>query len=280
MAADADFLMQSLREVDPDRHLSILYAPSDKRDALAALYLFNGDIAAIRDRVREPLPGEMRIQWWRDALAASESAAAGHPVAEALRRAISCYRLPLDAFEHYLDARVFDLYDDPMPSRSDLEGYCGETASAIIQLAALILDPKAAASFSEAAGHAGCAQAIAGLLLLLPLHRSRGQCYVPNDVLAAAGTDRDGFLAGIDTTAIERVLSAMVALGREHVTKFEQAAQGMPAGLRPAFLPASLATVNLNLVSRRGADALQRTDNLSPLRKHWIMLRRALRGWG
>src|SRR5690606_14155565 len=98
----------------------ILYAPGEKRDALAALYLFNAEIAAIRDRAREPLPGEMRIQWWRDTLEAGEAAAAGHPVAEALTRAISAYRLPLDAFERYLDARIFDLYDDPMPSRSDL----------------------------------------------------------------------------------------------------------------------------------------------------------------
>ena len=44
-----------------------------------------------------------------------------------------------------------------MPSRNDLEGYCGETASVIFQLAALILDPQAARSVSDLAGHAGCA---------------------------------------------------------------------------------------------------------------------------
>ncbi len=280
MPADTDFLMRSLREADPDRHLSVLYAPGEKREALSALYLFNAEIASIRDRVREPLPGEMRIQWWRDTLQAGEAAAAGHPVAEALTRAISTHRLPLDAFERYLDARIFDLYDDPMPSRGNLEGYCGETASAIIQLASLILDSEAAVSFAEAAGHAGCAQAIAGLMLLLPLHRTRGQCYVPADLLVAAGTDRNGFLAGADTAAVERVLAAMIALGREHVARFEPAARGMPAALRPAFLPASLAPAYLDRVSTRNSRALERSSQLSPLRKHWIMLRRAARGWG
>ena len=28
-----------------------------------------------------------------------------------------------------IDARIFDLYDDPMPTLNDLEGYCGETSS-------------------------------------------------------------------------------------------------------------------------------------------------------
>ena len=33
-------------------------------------------------------------------------------------------------FVDLIDARIFDLYDDPMPSLNDLEGYCGETSSA------------------------------------------------------------------------------------------------------------------------------------------------------
>ena len=67
----------------------------------------------------------------------------------------------------------------------DLEGYCGETASALIQLAGLVLDTPAAMRASELAGHAGCAQAIAGLLRMLPIHRRRGQCYIPGDLLRA-----------------------------------------------------------------------------------------------
>lgn len=280
MARDAEPLAAALREADPDRHLSILYAPADRREALAALYLFNAEIAAIRDRAREALPGEVRIQWWRDVLAGGEEAAAGHPVAAALARVIAEHRLPPDAFERYLDARIFDLYDDPMPSRGDLEGYCGETASAIIQLAALILEPEAAVSFSAAAGHAGCAQAIAGILLLLPLHRARGQCYVPADILAAAGTDREAFLSGSDEAAAKRALGAMVALAREHAGRFGEAAKGMPPLLRPAFLPASLAPAYLDRLSARGVDPLTQMVSISPLRRHWTMLRCAMRGWG
>ena len=33
-----------------------------------------------------------------------------------------------------IDARIFDLYDDPMPSLRDLEGYAGETVGAVIRL--------------------------------------------------------------------------------------------------------------------------------------------------
>ena len=130
--------------------------------------------------------------------------------------------------ENYLDARIFDLYDDPMPSRNDLEGYCGETASALIQLASLILDASAAPRFADVAGHAGCAQAIAGLLRLLPIHRARGQCYVPKDILAAAGTSPEEFVAGDGGAGARRAVSAMVALARQHLSAFEAGAKNLP----------------------------------------------------
>ena len=149
----------TVRAGDYDRYLSSLYAPEGKRAALHALYAFNVEIAGIRDRIREPMPGEIRLQWWRDVIASrSAGQKSGHPLADALVAAINGYDLPERAFDNYLEARIFDLYDDPMPSRTDLEGYCGETAGALIQLAAIVLDARAAPDFAEAAGHAGCAK--------------------------------------------------------------------------------------------------------------------------
>lgn len=275
-------VMEMVRAADHDRYLSALYAPADKRDALLALYAFNAEIAGVRDRIREALPGEVRLQWWRDVIASgTPEAGAGHPLAEALAAAIRQYNLPRQAFDNYLEARIFDLYDDPMPSRTDLEGYCGETASALIQLAALVLDPTQAPRFAELAGHAGCAQAITGLLLLLPLHRARGQCYVPEDVLAAVGSSPQEFLAGDGGPAAGRAVTAMIALAQEHLAAFEGRAAMLPASLRSAFLP--LALTKAYLASMSNCDAptlLSRTVRLSALKRHWLLLRGAAgRGW-
>lgn len=271
---------QALRGSDPDRYLSTLYAPQTVRPDLDALYLFNAEIASIRDRIREPLPGEVRIQWWRDMLAAGRPAAGGYPLAESLLDAIERRDLPADAFDRYLEARIFDLYDDPMPTRADLEGYCGETASALIQLAALVLDRAAAPAFAAAAGHAGCAQAIAGLVRLMPLHRARGQCYVPGDILAAVGATREDIVGSAEGEPARRALAAFIELGREHAARFAEAAKGMPAALRPAFLPASLAAPYLARAAAAGTEPLRRTIDISPLGRHWVLLRRAVRGWG
>lgn len=266
-------LLDAVRVADRDRYLSVLYAPEQKRQALLALYAFNAEIAAIRDRVSEPMPGEIRLQWWRDVIASGQGElGAGHPVASALMAAIATNRLPVTAFDNYIEARIFDLYDDPMPSRTDLEGYCGETASAMIQLAALVLDAAEAPKHAELAGHAGCAQAITGVLRLLPVHRARGQCYVPRDILAAAGTTPEEFVADAKAPSSAHAVQAMIALAREHLRAFERGAKTLSASLRPAFLPLSLTGTYLDRLERG-------KDGMSSLRQHLLMLKTASRGW-
>lgn len=276
----AGIVMEAVRSADRDRYISVLYAPEEKRPALFALYAFNAEVAAIRDRIREALPGEVRLQWWRDVISAGTMhAAAGHPTAEALIGAISEHHLPQDAFLNYLDARIFDLYDDPMPSRNDLEGYCGETAGTLIQLASLILEPEAAPACADLAGHAGCAQAIAGLLRLLPKHNARGQCFIPKDILAAAGSSPEEYLKGQDGARAAEIVAAMIALAREHLITFQRGAWELPPSLRPAYLPASLSGAYLKRISAAGAEAFKSTSELAGITRHWILFRHATRGW-
>ena len=272
--------MDIVRAADRDRYLAALYAPEDRRADLLALYAFNAEISGVRDRVSQALPGEIRLQWWRDVIGAKDAdAGAGHPVAEALLAAIERHSLPREALQNYLDARIFDLYDDPMPTRGDLEGYCGETAAAILQLSSIVLDAEAASRSAELAGHAGCAQAITGLLRLLPLHRRRGQCYVPKDILAAAGTSPEEFLAGDGGANAPRAVAAMIALAQEHLTVFERGATGLPQSLRPAFLPLAPVGAQLAKMQGREKELLDASLDISAWRKHWLMFRRATRGW-
>ena len=279
MAAAAGETVRIVREGDRDRYLSVLFAPEGKRPALFALYAFNVEIARVRDLIHEPMPGEIRLQWWRDAIL-GETPAAGNPVADALVGAIREYDLPPAAFDNFLEARLFDLYDDPMPSRTDLEGYCGETASALIQLAGLVLDRDAAPATADLAGHAGCAQAMTGMLRSLPIHLARGQCYIPRDILSAAGTSPEELVADKGAgPAGKRAVAAMIALAREHFGKFEEGAGALPPSLRPAYLPAALAADYLAILSKASVDPFKEIADISPLRRTLAMVRRAFFGW-
>src|ERR1051325_10992416 len=68
MADAFDHCEALLREGDKDRFLAALFAPPKHRRPLHALYAFNLEVARTRELAREPMPGEIRLQWWREAL--------------------------------------------------------------------------------------------------------------------------------------------------------------------------------------------------------------------
>jgi phytoene synthase len=144
-----------VREADKDRFLATLFAPGDRRADLFALYAFDLETAAIRHRVREPLVGEIRLQWWHDALGGTTEAA-GHPVASAILAVLERHGIPVSIPQALIDARRAALYADGEQSEAEFEVMASETAGAIYQMAAHILSgPGEAARL--AAHHAGVA---------------------------------------------------------------------------------------------------------------------------
>lgn len=263
-----------VRSHDYDRYLADLFVPGDKRRHVFALHAFNAEVARVREAVSEPQVGEIRLQWWRDALTGDDG---GHPVARAVRETIAAFKLPIDAFERLLDARVFDLYDDPMPTLNDLEGYAGETSSSLIQLAAIIMAGGRDPGTAEAAGHAGVAYAITGLLRALPVHARRGQQFLPRDLMAQHDADAAAMFEGRVSDGLLAVLAELRGRAREHLAKAERAVGGVPREARAAFLPLGLVGPYLSLMERRGYDPLHTVVSLPAWRRLWILWQAAQR---
>jgi phytoene synthase len=240
-----------VRAHDPDRFFAAQFAPEAHRDALLALLAFNHEVARVRDIVREPLPGEVRLQWWRDALTGqAHGDVASHPVASSLNAAIVRYSLPRQPLIDLIDARIFDLYDDPMPSLNDLEGYCGETVSALMRLSMLVLADGEDPGGSDAAGHAGVAYAMTGLLRALPVHAARGQVYLPGDLMQSHGVTRDDILTGHAGPPLMGLLAALRQRAAHHVQEVARLWPQVAPAARPALLPVALVPGYLAALAR------------------------------
>ncbi|MBA4798588.1 MAG: phytoene/squalene synthase family protein [Rhizobiales bacterium] len=270
--------LRTLQETDRDRYLASLLTPADRRAAVVALYAYNAELARVRDLVREPLPGEVRLQYWRDLLEGSaHGETAANPVAAELLRAVEIRRLPVAPLVSMADARIFDLYDDPMETTGMFEGYAGETAAALIQLVSLVLDAAAAEQATEIAGHAGVALAVAGALLLMPIHRARGQVYLPTQILASVGLDRDGFLASGNDDRKAAAIQAFAGFGRDHLAK-ARAAGRLPKSLIAAYLPVTLAEPVLRRAAKAGASVLSEDIRPPQWRRQIAMMRLLITG--
>jgi phytoene synthase len=136
--AGAENLDGAVRRADPDRWLASRFIgdPAVRADVIA-LYAFNLELARIAETVREPLMGEIRLTWWREAV--EEIFAGGavrrHPVTAALAKAVhrrSLARAPLEAM---VEARYADLEPDALADDAALDAYLDGTAGAVMALA-------------------------------------------------------------------------------------------------------------------------------------------------
>ncbi len=267
-----------LRRDDPDRWLASLFVPEPARPHVHALFAFSLEIARVRELVSEPLLGEIRFQWWRDALEAPDKGEAqANPVASALLDTVARFGLPSEPLLGLIEARLFDLYDEPMESIDALEAYAKATSSCLFRLATLVIDPVHAVHGLGAADHAGIAYAVTGLLRALPWHRARGQTYVPLESLRARGGSPDDLVSESATPAVHATLADLRALVRSHLETFAARLPCVPDESRPAYLAASLCEAYLRQMEKRSYDPFSTFVALPQWRRQWILWRAARR---
>jgi phytoene synthase len=262
-----------VREGDRDRYLATLLAPAAHRDALFALYAFNVEIARVRELAREPMPGEIRLQWWREMLSGErDGEAAAHPVAAALRATLAQYALPSQRLIDLIEARSFDLYDDPMASLAELEGYARQTAGTIYEFAARILAGDIGAAGAGLAAEAGQAQVIADLLVNFPRHAVRHQLYVPLEVLETYKAQYADVFAMRATSELRAALADMRLRARGHLSRVGDNLSMLGSQAWPAFLPLAPLRSVLLAMERPGYDPFN-PPILAPWRRQWRIWR-------
>jgi phytoene synthase len=268
----AAFCAELVRSQDFDRYASTLFVDAERRRALLALYAFNVEIVRVRDQVSQPLPGEIRMQWWTDMLAgAGHGGDEGNPVVSELLLAIQNHALPTEKLSRLIEAHIFDLYDDPMPDLAALEAYCVDTSSALFALAARILGPSAE-PVDHLARHAGFAQGIARAIADLPLDASRRQLFMPQSLLGRHGCDVEELFAGRETPALRAALEELIAEARGHLKTAYDLLPGMPPETRLAFLSLPLIDRDLQAFARPVSNPFA-PDVRSRLRTLWTLWR-------
>jgi phytoene synthase len=268
----AGYCAELVRAHDFTRYASTLFVPAAPRRALLAIYAFNVEISRVREQVSQPLPGEIRLQWWTDMLAgAGHGGVEGNPVAAELRLAIQNWPLPVERLSRLIDEHQFDLYNDPIPTMAALEGYIHDTSSALFSLSAGIAG-QPSDDIEHLARHAGLAQGIAQVMRALPLDASRRQLFVPLQLLERHGSNMEEVFAGRETPQMRAALDQLIGEARGHLKTAFALLENAPPEVRPVFLP--LALVGRNLVTMSRADSDPFTPHVtSRFRTLWTLWR-------
>jgi len=253
-SADVKFCTELVRAHDFARYASTLFVPAVQRRALLAIYAFNVEISRVREQVSQPLPGEIRLQWWTDMLAGAEHGGVeGNPVAAELLLAIRSWRLPVERLSRLIDEHQFDLYNDPMPTMAALEGYINDTSAALFSLGARIAGWQSD-EIEHLARHAGLAQGIAQVMAALPLDASRRQLFVPLQLLESHGSGMEDVFAGKEAPKPRAALDQLIGEARGHLKTAFALLANAPQEVRSVFLQLSLVARDLERMSRADSD--------------------------
>jgi phytoene synthase len=269
--ADLGYCGDQVRRDDPDRFLTGLFAPADRRESLWAILAFNLEVAKTRERVREPILGQMRLQWWRDAVG---EIFAGRPrehaVVAALSQAVRAHDLPRAAMDRLIDAREIDLEAEPPADLAALEDYAGRSAGPLLELFFAALGVEAA---PELCRRLAAPQALSGLMLAVPFRALHGRVDLPQDLLRGAGLIPEAVIEPSARSsvagAVRRVVERAEVLRRAAADE----AKDLPKPGRPGLLNLTLAKRNLARLAEVGGDpfnpALGRRDGFLSARLWW-----------
>lgn len=180
---------ESARSGEPDRYLAALLAPRIVRGDMAALAAFSAELGRIVQIVSEPMVGEIRLQWWRDALETmAQGDSAAHPVADAVGGAMRRHRLPVTLLQNLIDARSIELGIEPAAGEDVLGAYLDAAEGTPIRLGLRVLGvpdrPDLDATVSAAARAYGIARRPGALLLALRAREAGAQAGETRGALA------------------------------------------------------------------------------------------------
>ena len=227
-SARLSYCAREVRRHDHDRYLSCVFAPDRQREGLFALYAFNLEVARIAESVSEEILGQIRLQWWREAI---EGIYVGRPrnheVVLALSETVQTNELDRSLLDRLIDGRAFDLDKAPPHDHAAWEAYAEATSSGLIVLALQSLGVRGDSS-ERFAHHLGLAWAMTGHLKAIPFHAVQRRLYLPSDLLQACGVELGDLFELRASSALNQAVEQSVEQARKHLTQAREIGRELP----------------------------------------------------
>jgi phytoene/squalene synthetase len=199
---------QEIQKVDHDQFLCGLYAPDEHRDDFYALCLFAHETARIRDMVKEPHLGLIRLQWWRDVVEAVYTDRQDHSengTHKEFVKTLQTKTIDKGLLDRYLNARAFDMEDQTHDDLPALMRYLEATGGSINHMKACFLNPDT----MPAAQKIGTAQALCDVIKTLPYQARSGKCKIPVSLRKKHQLDLKAFHDFQPSNALQNCISEL-----------------------------------------------------------------------
>ncbi|TPX64560.1 hypothetical protein SpCBS45565_g05818 [Spizellomyces sp. 'palustris'] len=233
-----EYAKKILRNSDYENYIATLFIPPAARTGAWAVRAFNVETALIRENVKNPNLGKMRIDWWRDAI---EKTYAGrppnHPVTMLLAHSMDVAPLSHSWFKRILTAREANLQDPQYATMKDLENYAENTASSMLYLLLETLGIRDHHA-DHAASHVGKASGITTILRGTPFHVKERRFYLPSEIMAKHSLSTEDVFRNGPGHELEEVAFEVATTANDHLITARSFLKDTPKSALPALLGA------------------------------------------
>jgi len=231
------YSVDTVRRQDYENYLATLALPKQVRAAVLIVRALNVELSQIRDHVKDPQRGVLRMEWWRQTLDnLYEGTSPEQPVARALTPVIHRYKLPKHFFTRLIDAREKNLLDDIPADITEATTYCENTASCILYLS-LICQGVQSVHADHAASHIGKAMGLTTMIRAIPYHIHQGRLSLPLNIVDQTKIPINDTLKGKSTPQLEEAIFQIASVAKDHIHHARRFHNQVPSSAKPVLLP-------------------------------------------
>lgn len=273
-------IRDAARDVEVDRYVAALLAPHRVAGDLVLLAGLVAEIGRVPRQIRDPMIGEIRLQWWRDAVAsAAVGTTTGHPVVDAAIPMLARHGITASDIDPLIDARLPEVHRELFADEADLLANLDAGEGGAFRLALRIAGCNSA---ERAARAAGLAYGLARRLGHFELHLALGGFPVPVTRLQERDIEMHALsVRPLEAKTIQGLMvccTELRALARHELAEARAAADGLYPLARAVLLPLAMVEPYFAVQERMASRGFERPADVSPMRRFWRLWRASRTG--
>ena len=220
-----EYCQQKTAKSGSSFYYSFRFLPTEKREAITALYAFCREVDDIADECTELHIAQVKLAWWRSEIENLYNKKPVHPVTKALLPHVEAYQLSAAHFVEIIDGMEMDLNFNRYADFEQLQLYCYRVASVVGLLSVQIFGYKNPQTL-QFANDLGMAFQLTNIIRDVGEDARRNRIYLPLDELAQFNVTEDAILNSQPSDAVKQLLDFQIARAESY---YDKALNNLPA---------------------------------------------------
>ena len=205
--------------------LSFLFLPTNKRNAMTALYAFCREVDDVVDECSDYQVAQITLNWWKAEIANLYADKPQHPVTKTLQPMVKEFNLAQEHFLEIIDGMEMDLKFNRYEDFKQLQLYCYRVASVVGLLSAQIFGFTNRKTLKYA-HDLGMAFQLTNIARDVGEDARRGRIYLPLDELKKAKVTEDDILQNRESAAVKELIEFQIERAESF---YDKALKHLPA---------------------------------------------------